>query len=61
MIQDGMRGKVYGLLRLRLNVSVAAGHSLAEEGERHRRDVFLKCAGLLLVVVWMQQRYLGDG
>jgi hypothetical protein len=58
MIEDGMRGKVYGLLRLPLNLFVVVGHSLAEDGDRHRGNVFLTCSGLLLVAFWVQQRYL---
>jgi MFS family permease len=32
LIQDGSRGRVYGILRLPLNLFVIAAHSLAEEG-----------------------------
>lgn len=33
LIQDGSRGKVYGILRLPLNVFVIVAHSLAAEGK----------------------------
>lgn len=33
IVEDGRRGKVYGMLRLPLNVFVVVAHSLAEEGE----------------------------
>lgn len=32
LIQDGNRGRIYGILRLPLNLFVIAAHSLAEEG-----------------------------
>jgi hypothetical protein len=32
VVDDGVRGKVYGMLRLPLNVFVVVTHSLAEEG-----------------------------
>ena len=32
IVEDGVRGKVYGMLRLPLNVFVVVTHSLAEEG-----------------------------
>lgn len=32
LVANGMRAKVYGLLRLPLNLFVVAGHSLAEDG-----------------------------
>lgn len=34
VVEDGVRGKVYGILRLPLNVFVVVAHSLAEEGKR---------------------------
>lgn len=33
VVEDGVRGKVYGMLRLPLNIFVIVAHSLAEEGE----------------------------
>ena len=33
VVGDGVRGKVYGILRLPLNVFVVIAHSLAEEGK----------------------------
>jgi MFS transporter, MFS domain-containing protein family, molybdate-anion transporter len=32
IVEDGVRGKVYGMLRMPLNVFVVVAHSLAEEG-----------------------------
>ena len=34
IVEDGVRGKVYGMLRLPLNVFVVVTHSLAEEGAK---------------------------
>ena len=33
VVGDEVRGRVYGMLRLPLNVFVVVGHSLAEEGK----------------------------
>ena len=33
IVKDGVRGKVYGMLRLPLNVFVAVAHNPAEEGD----------------------------
>ncbi|KAI5250213.1 DUF791-domain-containing protein [Aureobasidium subglaciale] len=49
LIQDGSRGRIYGILRLPLNLFVIVAHSLAEEGDQHRNNVFMTCGGLLLV------------
>jgi hypothetical protein len=34
LVEDGVRGKIYGMLRMPLNVFVVVAHSLAEEGRR---------------------------
>lgn len=33
VVDDGIRGKVYGILRLPLSIFVVVAHSLAEEGK----------------------------
>ncbi|KAG9585474.1 major facilitator superfamily domain-containing protein, partial [Aureobasidium melanogenum] len=58
LIQDGSRGRIYGILRLPLNLFVITAHSLAEEGDRHRNNVFLTCGGLLIITFIVVQRYL---
>ncbi|KAH0344731.1 major facilitator superfamily domain-containing protein, partial [Aureobasidium melanogenum] len=58
LIQDGSRGRIYGVLRLPLNLFVITAHSLAEEGDLHRNNVFLTCGGLLIVTFIVVQRYL---
>ncbi|PNY20555.1 Molybdate-anion transporter [Tolypocladium capitatum] len=49
LVGDDVRGSVYSLLRLPLNVFVVGAHSLAREGDDHRNNVFLTLAGLLVV------------
>ncbi|KAK6006121.1 hypothetical protein QM012_006531 [Aureobasidium pullulans] len=58
LIQDGSRGRIYGILRLPLNLFVITAHSLAEEGDRHRNNVFLTCGGLLILTFVFVQRHL---
>ncbi|KAG9757787.1 major facilitator superfamily domain-containing protein, partial [Aureobasidium melanogenum] len=58
LIQDGSRGRIYGILRLPLNLFVITAHSLVEEGDRHRNNVFLTCGGLLIITFIIVQRYL---
>ncbi|KAH0347879.1 major facilitator superfamily domain-containing protein, partial [Aureobasidium melanogenum] len=58
LIQDGSRGRIYGILRLPLNLFVITAHSLGEEGDRHRNNVFLTCGGLLIITFIVVQRYL---
>lgn len=45
IVHDGVRGKVYGLLRLPLNVFVVVTLGLTKEGKRHSshpRNVWVK-------------------
>ncbi|KAF4550795.1 Hypothetical protein D9617_16g015850 [Elsinoe fawcettii] len=58
MIEDGRRGKIYSLMRLPLNAFVVVAHSLAEEGEHHRNNVFLNFGGGLLVAFIVVQRFI---
>lgn len=41
LFQDGSRGRIYGILRLPLNLFVIAAHSLAEEGMYQKSHVCL--------------------
>ncbi|KAH8678024.1 major facilitator superfamily domain-containing protein [Xylariales sp. PMI_506] len=59
MIEDGVRGRVYSILRFPLNVFVVVTHSLDEEGDAHRNHVFLVCATLLLGAYIMSRRQFG--
>ena len=44
IVEDGVRGKVYGMLRLPLNIFVVVTHSLAEEGARRSRSSVVRRA-----------------
>ena len=46
-VEDGVRAKVYGILRLPLNVFVVVAHSLAEEGRQKRSSSVLPT-----VLIW---------
>ncbi|KAF6837467.1 major facilitator superfamily domain containing protein 5 [Colletotrichum plurivorum] len=48
VVDDSIRGRVYSLLRLPLNIFVVVAHSLDEEGDGHRNAVFITCAALLM-------------
>ncbi|KAK2020477.1 hypothetical protein LX32DRAFT_647353 [Colletotrichum zoysiae] len=56
VVEDGVRGRIYSLLRLPLNVFVVVAHSLDEEGDGHRNSVFLTCATLLMVSFFIIKR-----
>lgn len=55
-VEDGVRGRIYSILRFPLNVFVVVAHSLDEEGDAHRNHVFLVCAGLLLIAFLVLRR-----
>ncbi|CAM1502282.1 Fc.00g042660.m01.CDS01 [Cosmosporella sp. VM-42] len=57
-IEDGVRGAVYSIMRLPLNVFVVVAHSLDEEGDKHRNHVFLTCAVLLMAAFCIIKRNL---
>ncbi|KAK6224433.1 major facilitator superfamily domain containing protein 5 [Colletotrichum tabaci] len=56
VVEDGVRARVYSLLRLPLNVFVVVAHSLDEEGDGHRNNVFMTCAALLMVSFFIVKR-----
>ncbi|KAG8629773.1 hypothetical protein KVT40_001392 [Elsinoe batatas] len=58
IVEDGRRGKIYSLMRLPLNAFVVIAHSLAEEGDHHRNNVFLNFGGGLLVAFIVVQRFI---
>ncbi|KAK8061387.1 hypothetical protein PG994_007753 [Apiospora phragmitis] len=60
LIEDGIRGRVYSILRFPLNVFVVVAHSLDVEGDAHRNHVFLTCASLLLVAFLVSRRHLAQ-
>jgi hypothetical protein len=60
LIDDGVRAKIYGLMRIPLNVFVVVALSLTTEGDAHRDRVFLFCGGLLLAASIAAAYYLGN-
>ncbi len=49
IIEDGIRARVYGMLRIPLNIFVVVALSLVKEGPEYRNLVFITCSGLLVV------------
>lgn len=47
LIQDGSRGRIYGVLRLPLNLFVITAHSLAEEGTNCTTHVCIILANMI--------------
>jgi len=60
IVDDGVRAKVYGILRIPLNVFVVLTLSLTTEGDAHRDHVFVFCGGLLLLASIAAGYYLED-
>ncbi|KAG7138298.1 Molybdate-anion transporter like protein [Verticillium longisporum] len=56
VVEDGVRGRVYSILRLPLNLFVVVAHSLDQEGDGHRNHVFLTCAALLMLSFFIVKR-----
>ncbi|TVY22179.1 Molybdate-anion transporter [Lachnellula hyalina] len=48
-VEDGVRARVYGMLRIPLNIFVVVALGVMREGEAYRNAVFLVCNGLLVV------------
>lgn len=48
IIEDGVRAKIYGIMRIPLNIFVVVGLMLTQEGLRHRENVFIVCSGALI-------------
>jgi hypothetical protein len=48
-IDDGIRARVYGMLRIPLNVFVVIALSLIKEGLEYRNLVFMSCGGMLVL------------
>ncbi|KAJ9133333.1 Major facilitator superfamily transporter [Coniochaeta hoffmannii] len=59
VVEDGVRGRVYSILRFPLNVFVVVVHSLDQEGDEHRNRVFMTLAALLMVAFFVVKRNLG--
>lgn len=59
VVEDGVRGRVYSILRFPLNVFVVVVHSLDQEGDEHRNRVFMTLAALLMVAFFVVKRNIG--
>ena len=58
LVEDAVRAKVYGLLRLPLNVFVVAALGFTRDGDAHRARVFTSTGALLLSAFWVIHRCL---
>ncbi|TVY84696.1 Molybdate-anion transporter [Lachnellula suecica] len=60
-VEDGVRARVYGMLRIPLNVFVVVALGIMQEGEAYRNSVFLVCSGLLLFTSGVFHWAVGEG
>ncbi|KAI9673045.1 MAG: hypothetical protein M1817_003209 [Caeruleum heppii] len=58
VVDDGVRGRVYGMLRVPLNVFVVVALTLTREGNDYRDTVFMACSGFLLVASGVFQTFV---
>ncbi|KAN0119994.1 DUF791 domain containing protein [Hyaloscypha variabilis] len=60
IVEDGIRARVYGMLRIPLNVFVVVALGLVQEGEGYRNAVFMVCSGLLVVTSGVFHHVVSD-
>lgn len=60
-VDDGNRARVYGCLRIPLNVFVVLALSLTREGAAYREGVFMFCGGLLVFTSGVFQHFISEG
>ncbi|KAG8163613.1 hypothetical protein KVR01_006910 [Diaporthe batatas] len=58
IIEDNSRANINSIMRMPLSTFVVLAHSLAEEGDHHRNNVFVTFGGALLVALVITHRYL---
>jgi hypothetical protein len=58
IVEDGVRAKIYGLMRLPLNIFVVMILGITKEGDAHRSRIFTVVGAILLSAFWVVQRYL---
>lgn len=58
IVEDGVRAKVYGLMRLPLNAFVVIALGLTKDGDDHRARVFTAIGAFMLIAFWVAHRYL---
>lgn len=61
IVDDGVRAKIYGILRIPLNIFVVVALTTTKEGDVHRDIVFLCCAGLLVLSSLVSVYILREG
>ena len=60
IVEDGIRARVYGMLRIPLNLFVVVALGLVKEGEGYRNAVFMVCSGLLVVTSGVFHHVVSD-
>ena len=60
IVDDGVRAKIYGFLRIPLNIFVVVALTTTLEGDAHRDRVFVFCGGLLLLASLAAGYFLED-
>jgi MFS family permease len=58
LVDDAVRAKVYGFMRLPLNAFIVVGLGITKDGDEHRRRVFTVTGGCLLFAFLVVRRYL---
>ena len=58
IVGDAVRAKVYGYMRLPLNVFIAVALGITTDGDQHRGMMFTMMGALLLTAFWLVRRYL---
>jgi MFS family permease len=58
IVEDAVRARVYGLMRMPLNVFVVVALGFTKDGDAHRSRVFTVVGALLLSAFWVVHRYL---
>lgn len=58
IVEDGVRAKIYGLMRAPLNMFVVIALGVTKDGDAHRSRVFTVVGALLLSAFHVVQRYL---
>ena len=60
VVDDGIRAKVYGALRVPLNIFVVVGLGLTKDGESHRDNMFRVCGTALIGAGVVVARFLKE-
>ena len=60
IVDDGVRAKIYGILRIPLNIFVVVALTTTVEGDAHRERIFVGCGGLLFLASLASAHLLSD-